>query len=152
MGGRTTGRSVRTLIRARKPGGETRGSITIRVRLAPISERGIVRRVTRVSSHTAYLSVGYTLLAIVRSLVKTERVVVGGFVFSLTRLSNSGFCHLSRVRGVLTRSPTRSSRTTVLLSGMRSRLPVLKLFRLCLLPPRSRRRRLLRRSLLPCLR
>ncbi|PQQ10681.1 zinc finger CCCH domain-containing protein 20 [Prunus yedoensis var. nudiflora] len=57
----------------RRPGAATRESITIRVRLAPISERVIARKAMRASSRTAFSSAGSTRLAIVRSRVRTAR-------------------------------------------------------------------------------
>jgi hypothetical protein len=130
----------------RRLGGKTRKSNIIRVWLAPISEKEIVRKVTCVSSHTVYLSVGYTRLAIVRSLVKPKRLVADRFFFLLTPLNNLGFCHLNKVREV----STRSSRMKVRPLGMRKRLPMLKHFHLCLLLLQSHSQRLLWWSLLPC--
>lgn len=83
-----TGPSVLTPTRVRRPGAATRESTTIRVRLAPISERVIARKAMRASSHTAFSSAGSTQRAIVRSRVRTARAVSEGFVSSRTRQSS----------------------------------------------------------------
>lgn len=96
-----TGRSVRTLIPVRKLAGGIQESIITQVLLVLIFVKVSVKKVMHVSTLTAYLSVGYTLLAIVRSLVKMGPTAAGASASSLTPRNNSVFC-LRTVRGAST--------------------------------------------------
>jgi len=84
--GHMTGPSVRTLIPAKKLAGVIPGSFIIPVTRARSFVKARAVEVTRASSLTAYLSAGFTLLAIVRSRVKMVCYVVGGSVFLLILL------------------------------------------------------------------
>lgn len=91
MEGHMTGRSVRTLIPERRLAGGILASIITPALLVLSFVKVIVRKVMHVSTRTAYSSVGFTLLAIVRSLVRTGPTAAGACASLLIRRSNSVF-------------------------------------------------------------
>lgn len=139
--GHMTGPTVRLHIQGRKLGAEIHVSFSTPARRVLIIGKGTVSRESRVSSHTAFSSVGYTRIAIVRSLVKMGRIVVGEFVSSLTRKSNSGW-RLSRVREL-----TQPSLMTGHRFDKRLKLLMRRGCLICLLRRRCRLDRLQRRVL-----
>lgn len=100
VAGHMTGPSVRTPTPGRRLAAVIPGSTITPARRAPISARGVARRVTRASTRMGFSSAGSTPRVTVLSPARTAPVVAGACVSSRTRRSNSGCCH-SRVRGVL---------------------------------------------------
>lgn len=122
------GRSVRTLIQARRLAGEIRGSIITLVRRALTFEKVAVRKAIRASLRMVFLSVGFILLVTGLSHVRTEPTVEEESVSSPILLNNLGFC-LSRAR----EARTRLSRMMNLHFGSLWMDPVLNRCRFCLL-------------------
>jgi hypothetical protein len=115
----TTGRSVLSLIPARKLAVVTQGNFTIPALRVLIFVKEVARKVIRVSSRMEFLSAGFILHVTVLSRVKTVQVAAGEFVFLLTRRSNF-VLRLNTVHGVL----TLLIHTTVVLSVLRLSHPV----------------------------